>query len=806
MAAVAISSTPSPSLGQVGTVTPEQAARMLQTQPQLAEVVQERLRESGLTPEQIRARLRAAGYPSDFLDPYIQLDSVTALAPPENMLQVMSVLGVRSLSRQDSLLLAGDTVAQRLAADSLRADSIARTDSLAPLQEGLELFGLAVFRQPTTAFQPLVTGPVDDSYVLGPGDVLVLILTGEVEQAYQLEVTRGGFFVIPGVGRISVNNITLGQLRELLYDRLALAFSGVRRGSNPRTRFDVTVASVRVHTVRVVGEVNRPGSYQIAATGTVLSAIYQAAGLTERANFRAVEVRRGSELLATVDLYEYLIQGETPSEVRLAAGDVVFIPIRGPRIKVAGEVTRPGVYEIKTGEGLREVTAMAGGLTAEALMQAATIERILPPDQRQVSGRSRTLITVPLGDALRPGAELVPMFDGDSLSVFSIPHIRRGAVTIGGSVWQPGTYQLKPGMRLWDLVQTAGGLRPETYQGRAQIVRLLPDSTRWMLGVSLPAPDGPPGPTDNPLLQESDEVTIFSKSEFRARQYVAVRGAVRNPGLVPFSDSMTLRDAVLLAGGLRENAYLLEAEVSRLRLDLNGSNDSLALVMRVPLDSSYVITSDAYVRRPIGESTSPEIRLHPHDNLFIRQQPGWEVQRNVFLTGEVTFPGPYSLVTRDERLLSVITRAGGLTPQAYPNGVRFFRTEGNLPEVLGNPGHRDNLALAAGDSIHIPRYIPTVRVEGAVNSPASVPYVPGSGIGYYVTTAGGYSRQADKGATFVQQSNGLIQKGKRPEPGAIVFVPTKEPGGGGIDLLTLTSAITGILASITTIILVLQQK
>jgi hypothetical protein len=275
---------------------------------------------------------------------------------------------------------------------------------------------------------------------------------------------------------------------------------------------------------------------------------------------------------------------------------------------------------------------------------------------------------------------------------------------------------------------------------------------------------------------------------------------------------MSLRDAVLLAGGVLEDAYLVSAEISRLRSTKPGMTDSLATVVRVPLDSSFVVDTSGHLTRAVGASRAPTITLEPYDNVFIRRQPGWELQRNVVIHGEVQFPGRYSLLSKDERLLSVIQRAGGLTPQAYPNGIRFFRGEADagrigvdLPRVLRDPAHHDNVLLAAGDSIYIPRYIPTVRVEGAVNSPSSVTYVQGEGIGFYIQAAGGYSRVADGGRTFVQQPNGSVQQGKRPEPGAVVVVPSKDPNARGIDYVTLFTGLGGILASLTTIIVVLTR-
>jgi len=393
------------------------------------------------------------------------------------------------------------------------------------------------------------------------------------------------------------------------------------------------------------------------------------------------------------------------------------------------------------------------------------------------------------------------------VTVFSIRGGRRGAVTVSGSVWQPGTYTLTPDMRLSDAIAVAGGLRPETYSGRVQILRTRPDSTKVLLGV--PLDSGAVAPADNPSLREGDEVTVFAMTDFRPAQYVTVNGAVNKPGRVAYADSMTLRDAILLAGGPGVGAYLGEAEVSRLNPSPGTNGDSLALILRVPLDSSYL--ADATTRDGTAASASPAVFLQPYDQVFVRTRPGWELQRNVTLEGEVRFPGRYTLTSKDERLLTVIQRAGGLTPNAYANGIQFFRANSNtgrlgvdLERVLRDPNYRDNLVLEAGDSVNIPRYSPVVRVEGAVEAPASVTYRPGADLNYYVDAAGGYLDRADKGRTYVLQPNGQVEKRGRPQPGAVVHVPQKENAQRGSTLVLILGALAPIVSAVTTIIAVLH--
>src|SRR5918999_340340 len=409
--------------------TPEQARDALQNQPEMVERLRQRLLESGLTPDQVRARLRSSGYPETLLDDYLAgADTTRRVRPGPGTLDAIRSLGILSvqetdsLQLQDSSLVVSDSLQQVLdsirlvKADSARADSLA--DSLAVLQgQGLKLFGIETFRRTSTRFQPVQSGPVDENYRLGPGDVLVLILTGDVEEVYTLNVTREGFVVIPQVGQVYVANLTMGQLEDQLYARLRRVYSGVRRGANATTKFQISLARLRNIQVFVIGDVVRPGAYQISAAGTVLTALYSAGGPTSNGSFRRVEVRRADSLIATLDAYDYLLHGINASEVRLQNGDVVFVPVHSGFVKVAGEVTRPAVYEVLPEETLRDLLEFAGGFGPAAYQTRVRIHRILPPESRSSGARARVVVDVgpeQLAGRTVPAVSIAP---GDSLTV-----------------------------------------------------------------------------------------------------------------------------------------------------------------------------------------------------------------------------------------------------------------------------------------------------------------------------------------------------------------------------------------------------
>jgi protein involved in polysaccharide export with SLBB domain len=824
----------------------DQQLQQYLSQPGLGDQIRQRIQQSGMTPDQIRARLRSAGYPENLIDQYLgQAAPGQPASPPSiTVLQAASALGLGDfvathdtlgrrldslrLSRGDSLLL--DSLGLRIGTDSIPAkrDSVgflvldsAASFRLADRLRRPRLFGLDVFRRTTTQFQPVLTGPVDSAYRLGPGDDLVLIVTGATEIAHELPVTREGFVVIPQVGQIYVANVTLGQLREILYDRLGRVYAGVRRGPGATTQFQVAVSRVRMNQVYVIGEVARPGAYEVSGLATVMNALYQAGGPTERGDFREVRITRAGRVLQTLDLYEYLLKGSAAGDIRLEQGDVVFVPAAERRVTVIGSVVRAGVYELRPGDDLRALVRMAGGLLPDAYVRRAQIERVLPPAQRAPDGHDRTVLDVELASALDDTQRPVVLEADDRVTVFAVTRTVRNTVTIRGNVFHPGTYELAAGMRLSDLVRAAGGIKRDTYEHAAHILRLQPDSTRRLLQVDLAralrgevaggagTDSAPPGAAD-PGLQEFDEVTVYSATDFRPQRQVWVWGSVQKPGPYVYRDSMTLRDVLMLSGGLRDEAYLLQAEISRNPAE--PGSDTLAKVLDVPLDSSYVLDpTNPLERRTSAPAASPP--LAPYDNIFVRRLPGFTLQRNVVIAGEVRFAGRYTITRTDERLYDLIDRAGGFTAAAYVRGAQFYRAENragrvgiDLERVMKEPGYRDNLILLAGDSLYVPLYQPVVQVEGAVNSPVAVSYVPNRSGSYYVDRARGYARNADKGRTYVVQPNGaVVRRGDTVEPGARVVVPAIPPGEEKTNWVAILSAVTTVLTSAVTLIVLIKR-
>jgi protein involved in polysaccharide export with SLBB domain len=546
------------------------------------------------------------------------------------------------------------------------------------------VFGVDAFRRSTTQFLPLLSGPVPSDYRLGAGDQLVLILTGDVEQTYPLAVTREGFVLIPQVGQVYVANLTMDQLRQALYDRLGKVYSGVRRGADARTRFDVAVANVRVNQVYVVGEVSQPGSYQISALGTVMTALYAAGGPTEKGNTRQVEVRRGGKLETSVDLYDYLLHGNTQNDVRLETGDVVYVPVYGTRVQIVGAVPRPAVYDFLPGQTLADAIRTAGGFRPDAALRRVSILRILPDAARGPGPAPRAMIDVQLASGA-PGADSslhgvmvpsVPLMAGDSIVIDSLPTLGESYyVAIAGMVNKPGAYPWRPGITLRDLVLIARGPRVGADLKEAEVARLPVDRSSGQLATTVRVPLdssylferdstgrylGPPGvpipangAPDVPL-QPYDNVLILRQPDFDLQRTVTLFGEVRYPGTYSLrTKTDRVVDLLARAGGLTAHAY-----PDGVRFYRNANR-----VGRIDVDLSEALR----------DSTSRyNVILQAQDSIEIP-----EFEPSVKVSGAVNSPG--SVVwQKGMSLADFISAAGGFAQHADKDNVSVRYANGRV--------------------------------------------------------------------------------------------------------------------------------
>jgi protein involved in polysaccharide export with SLBB domain len=735
---------------------------------------------SGMSPEEAAAALRARGL-SDAQIRELMAGRVSETASAEVP------------TRPDSAQVETERVEQ--APEELHREETQDVEG----EEERVPFGFSLFANSPESYRQPAVGPVDPDYPLGPGDTIVLDVWGDAVFRLEREIDLQGGVHLPDVGRVVLAGMTLEQANGALRRRLSRVYSGMAEDEDRATTFlAVTLGDLRVIRAFVVGRARRPGGYDLSAASTVFHALFFAGGPTEGGSMRDIRVLRGGKEVSRLDVYEYLRSGRREGDIRLENDDTVFIPPSGPRVSIEGEVREPGIYELMPGETLASLVDLSGGFTERTYPGRIQIERILPAGEITGEREDRKILDLSWEEASREALK-----DGDSIEVFPIADRLRNFVLVEGEVLRPGRYELRPDARLSDLLAQAGGLLETAVRDRAEIIRTYEDQRREQISVDLgKALEG--DDRRDLRLMPRDELRIHSIWSLNDRDAVVVHGAVRSPGEYELRDHMTLRDLLLQAGGLRENAFSESVEISRVRPDQEEALNT-AEIFRVPLGEDYLSSEGA------------DLELRPWDNVFVREIPNWELQRNVSVTGEVRFPGTYTLTSPVETISEVIARAGGLKKTAFPAGFSMVRKKDDigsialdLEEALKSPKSNDNVILVHGDSLFIPEEPKTVTVKGAVGWPTSLVYEGGWSIGDYVSHAGGTTEKADSRQIRVVYTTGAAARVKRfwwdpdVQPGSTIVVPEKEQGSG-VDWGSVIRDSASVIASVATVALVLDR-
>lgn len=655
------------------------------------------------------------------------------------------------------------------------------------------VFGASLFANSHTSFEPSQSIATPRNYVVGESDEIHVDVYGFAEATYDLTVSREGNVRIPNVGLISVGGKTLDQVERIIKNKLVSIYSSLGSGN---TTVSVSINKIRSIRVFILGEVRNPGSYVLNSVSSVFNAMSACGGPSDNGSFRNVKLIRGGKEIATVDLYEFLLNGVMPSDVTLRDQDVIQVPTYEVRVSVNGFVKREGIYELKNGETLQTLLDYCGGFTDDAYTQRVSVAR------NKDGEKSVADVT----------SELFPMFTPAAGDVYTIGQILdkyTNRVQILGKVFRPGVYALEKGMTLYDLVQKANGLTEDAFLESATIVRLQEDLTPEIISFNV---NDLMNKTFNDTLQKEDVVTIGAKTEFEPNKQVAIYGAVFSPGVFPYYENITLKDLVFFARGFREDGDPSKIEVVRKikDADILSQNEEKVIVYNLTMERDLTGSDGAF-------------KLEPRDKVTVRQISGYEDLGVANVFGEVSNPGFYSITSKVERLSEIMKRAGGLTKYAYPKGAFLLRSTGrteverrrdikmleamkneededvrrkmeedfskredligiDMVEILKNPSReKTNLIVEKGDIIYIPKKLQTVTISGAVQVPGMEVFNT-KRLRKYVKGAGGFGGKARRRSVYVAYANGSIESTKsvfgikkypKIEPGAHIYVPEK---------------------------------
>jgi len=617
----------------------------------------------------------------------------------------------------------------------------------------LKQFGYDFFDVQASSFAPVLDVPVGPDYVIGPQDSLSVHIWNVPDQnfnrSYIVPVERDGMIVIPQVGAIPVGGLTYSQAEQVIHNRLSALLK----------RFDVYVAMARLRTIKVyvVGEVVRPGAYELSALASVSNAIYAACGPAKSGSLRQVRVMRESKPVADLDFYDFLLRGDRSQDRRLQAGDVVVVPPLGMVTAISGSVKRSAIYEVKPGARLSDLLSLAGGLTPLADQQRCHIFRLDP-------GRGRYLMDVDLTATVLtratnkdgpPSPDVDPLLqDGDYVRIGSLPTQVANVVSLVGAVKSPGPYEYRPGMRLKDLL-TPDHLTVDAYVDRAEIIRT--DLTTYQTKVIQFSPKAlfEGNQSENHSLQRLDQVVVAS--QFRAPNLVLIEGEVKRPGYFTIEIGERLSSVFKRSGGFTPNAF----------------------------PQGIVLVRESVKRKQQAEL----------ERFIASERQRLTAQSAAVAAGTTGVAGTTAMAASAEQQ-ALTLRLQQL--EAIASRVELGRVVVRFESIEKLEGTEDDIKLEAHDRIMIPQPPQTVSVIGSVKNPSTVVYRVGLRLDDYVKQAGGTTEDANTKEMYVTRANGTTEstylKVKEMEPGDTIVVPQKIEAK--TPQLALWQSIAGIVGSV----------
>ncbi len=681
----------------------------------------------------------------------------------------------------------------------LDLDSVSRVQNTPIVNTQNQIFGHNIFNNKNLTFEPNQNMPTPANYRIGSGDKLFIDIWGASQKSIEGTVSPDGSIVIENVGPVKLSGLTIRDATKKLRSVLGRYYSS--------SQISVSLGQTRSIQVQVMGEVVAPGTYTLSSLSTAYNALYAAGGIGPLGTLREIKVMRGGRQIASIDIYDFILNGVLSGDVRLQDNDIIVVGTCKTLVCLRGKVKRPMFYEMRNNETLSMLIDYAGGFAGDAYRKNV---RLIRPTDKEYAIYNVDEFDMPS----------FTMQDGDSVYVDSVLQRYSNMAEIRGAVMFPGNYQINGNVyTLRGIIEAANGLREDAFTERGVIYRKKDDMTLEVLPVNLKNvlegvdPDVP--------LKKNDKVVVQSKMELIGERTISVIGEVNYPGSYYYADNMSILDAILQAGGTTEAASYAKVDVYRriIQKDALTSSDTIAIVYSLKLSNDFTFEGEDFV-------------LKPNDRIVIRRSPDYVSQQTVNVRGCVNFEGNYAMESNNYRLTDLIEAAGGITKVGYTKGARLERrltpeerrqrqtalrsqqialfeesmtnTEKNydieradslltmklglgntyfvsinLDEALKNPESSENIVLRNGDILTVPQYSSTVKISGDVMYPSSINYKEGAPLSYYIEHAGGYGDKARKRKTYIIYQNGSVQLAKRHykkavQPGCEIVVPSKD--------------------------------
>jgi protein involved in polysaccharide export with SLBB domain len=727
----------------------------------------------------------------------------------------------RRLKDQKSILDKGSSITGLLEKDSIDlfyGDRIVKP-LIDPRIYGAELFNKTEELSPEFESDVYnMATPVN--YELGPGDLVQLVVYGQQEFVDEIEVSREGAINVESVGLVKIGGMTIEAALVKLKQAMLRAYPTLSSGNS---KLSLTLSEIRTIHITVVGA-NQSGTIDIPSLYNVYGALSKAGGPTNMGSFRNIELVRNNKVIKKIDLYKLLAKGDQTDNIRLKDNDVIRIPAYSNRVELSGQIKRPGLYEVLPNESFADILEFAGGFDDTAY--TASVKVIRKNDrEREVKD-----LTAAQFKTFTPST-------GDQYVVARILERYNNRLKVSGAVFRPDIYEFVNGMKVSDLLTKADGTTEDAFLERALLIRQKEDLTREMKSINL-LKAIQHDPAHDLLLKKEDELLVSSILDLKDSLRVTLQGEIHVPGEYHFIEGMTLKGLILQAGGFTDASSANIEVAHMIAREAVADNDlRSSIIENIKLTDTLTLSE-------------LDVPLKPYDVVTVRKKPAYNKVETVLVVGQVQFPGPYALNTANERVSDLYKRVGGLLPTANLAGAYLKRFKSDderkrvaedarrlqslfsdsasriikdvekeydkipldMQMILKNPGSTADVVLKSRDELIIPKIDDQVRISGSVLQSTQIPYQSGKSFKSYISSAGGFSKDAWKRSSYIVYANGKAATTKKflifkhypkVHPGAEIIVPQEPPAKIKIsptEFIGISSAIASLAAVVITLL------
>lgn len=637
-------------------------------------------------------------------------------------------------------------------------------------------FGSNFFENENISEVPQLFIATPSDYRLGPGDELIINLYGASENSYSVQISRNGTVKFDRLAPVYLSGLSISYAKARLKNRLSKLYAGLFSDDQlSKVDIDVSLNKARSVVINITGQVTAPGTYTISGFSSVLNALFAAGGPNEVGSFRNIKVLRNGKVYKTVDLYDYFVKGIYPN-VYLRDQDVILVDAYNKQVDVSSGLKTNALFELQENENVEDVLNFAGGFSSNSYKDKLFVNRI--------ESYSRSIVEISKKDFSKS-----ILFDGDIISAKVVSDLVTNIITVEGSVFIPGTYDLSKISSVGDLISEAKGLEPDA-SSSAILYRTNMGVENEIISINLKNKD------DLSIkLVDQDRLVVFSLKDFEFENTISVNGEVNNPDQFVYKFGMTVRDAVQLSNGFTDYA----------------DKSNVKVIRNISTENENIITSEFTIDFS-DELNMNNIKLFPDDIIAIPKTPYFQRTESFSVKGKVAVESTYPISYKKYSVKDAFRDIIRLSNNSSSDGVYVERNSIKIPlqgkritDQIFEPN--SDLVLVKGDVIYIPAIDNTISVLGNVQQESIIPYEKSISFKQAIIASGGILENGDIKKSYVEYQNGLKKSvksflGIRNYPkvlaGSKIVVPekSKKEKRTAAELIGITSSVTSLVAII----------